>query len=50
MSVHHVLIALSLAASPAALAAAPVPKEQLLKPPANAAHYLVVAGYGGRPK
>jgi len=46
MSVRHALIALSLAVSPVALAAAPVPKEQLLKPPANSAHYLVVSEAG----
>jgi len=46
MFLRRALIALSLAASPAALFAAPVPKEQLLKPPANAAHYVVVSMAG----
>jgi hypothetical protein len=46
MSVRRALIALSFAVSPVALAAAPVPKEQLLKPPANATHYLVVSEAG----
>ena len=46
MTVRHALIALGLAVSPAALFAAPVPKEQLLKPPANAAHYVVVSDAG----
>ena len=46
MSIRQALIALSLAVSPMALAAAPVPKEQLLKPPANATHYVVVSEAG----
>ena len=46
MSLTRALIALSIASSPAALAAAPVPVEQLMKPPANAAHYLVVSDAG----
>jgi hypothetical protein len=46
MSVRRALIALSLAVSPVALAAAPVPKDQLLKPPATAAHYVVVSMAG----
>ena len=46
MSVRRALIALCLAVSPVALAAAPVPKEQLLKPPANADHYVVVSDAG----
>ena len=46
MSVRSLLIALSLAVSPAALSAAPVPKEQLLKPPADAVHYVVVSDAG----
>ena len=46
MFVRRALIALSLAVSPVALAAAPVPKDQLLKPPANAAHYVVVSMAG----
>src|SRR4028119_1878575 len=47
MSVHHRLAALLLlaGASTAALAA-PVPKEQLMKPPADAAHYVVVSRAG----
>ncbi len=40
------LVALGLAAAPVALAAAPLPKEQLLVPPANAGHYLVVSDAG----
>ncbi|MCY7272013.1 MAG: amidohydrolase family protein [Sphingomonas bacterium] len=39
-------IALLVSTLPAALAAAPLPKEQLLKPPADAAHYLVVSDAG----
>ena len=46
MSFRRALIALSLAVSPAALAAAPVPKEQLLVPPANADHYVVASQAG----
>jgi hypothetical protein len=46
MSVRRALIALSLAVSPVALAAAPVPKDQLLKPPATAVHYVVVSMAG----
>jgi imidazolonepropionase-like amidohydrolase len=46
MSVRHALAALCLAVSPVALAAAPVPKDQLLKPPADAAHFLVVSSAG----
>jgi len=46
MTVRRALIALSLAVSPAALAAAPVPKEQLLVPPANAQHFVVVSEAG----
>ncbi len=46
MSVRHLLTALCLAVSPVALAAAPVPKEELLKPPADAAHYVVVSDAG----
>jgi imidazolonepropionase-like amidohydrolase len=46
MFVRRALIALSLAVSPAALSAAPVPKDQLMKPPANAAHYVVVSMAG----
>ncbi len=46
MSVRHLLLALSLAVSPAALTAAPVPKEELLKPPADAARYVVVSDAG----
>jgi imidazolonepropionase-like amidohydrolase len=46
MSFRTALLALSLAVSPVALSAAPVPKEQLLKPPADAAHYVVVSDAG----
>ena len=46
MSVRRALIALCLAVSPAALAAAPVPKEQLLMPPADADHFVVVSEAG----
>jgi len=44
---RHILLAILLAAvAPAALAAAPLPKEQLLKPPASAVHYVVVSDAG----
>jgi len=46
MSFRRALIALSLAVSPSALSAAPVPKDQLMKPPAEAAHYLVISEAG----
>ena len=46
MTVRRALVALCLAVSPAALAAAPVPKEQLLVPPAGAEHYVVVSEAG----
>lgn len=46
MSIRSLLIGLSLAVSSAALAAAPVPKEQLLKPPADAEHFVVVSEAG----
>ncbi len=46
MTVRRLMLALCLAAAPAALFAAPVPKAQLMKPPANAAHYLVVSDAG----
>ena len=46
MPFRRALIALSLAVSPVALAAAPLPKEQLMKPPAGAAHYLLVSDAG----
>ncbi|MFL6723706.1 MAG: amidohydrolase family protein [Sphingomicrobium sp.] len=46
MSYRRALITLCLAASAAALAAAPVPKEQLLVPPANADHFVVVSEAG----
>jgi imidazolonepropionase-like amidohydrolase len=46
MTVRRALIALCFAVTPAALAAAPVPKEQLLQPPASAAHYVVVSDAG----
>ena len=42
---HIVLAALLAATAPAALAA-PVPKEQLLKPPADAVHYVVASEAG----
>ncbi len=42
---HTILAALLAAAAPAAFAA-PVPKEQLLKPPANADHFVVVSEAG----
>ena len=38
--------ALLIFTSPASLAAAPLPKDQLLTPPADAAHYLVVSDAG----
>jgi len=43
---HTVLATLLAAAAPGALSAAPVPKEQLLVPPANAEHYVVVSDAG----
>jgi imidazolonepropionase-like amidohydrolase len=46
MTVRRLLIALSLAAAPAAVFAAPVPKDQLMKPPANATHFVVVSSAG----
>ena len=46
MSVVRLIAALCLAAAPAALFAAPVAKEKLRKPPASAAHYLVVSDAG----
>ncbi|HUE80115.1 MAG TPA: amidohydrolase family protein [Sphingomicrobium sp.] len=50
MNKPRFLAAMLLAAAPLALAgqatAAPVPKEQLLKPPANAVHYVVVSEAG----
>ena len=58
MSVRRLLVALGLAVSPLALAPAlahvataanagtPVPKDQLLKPPADAVHYVVVSEAG----
>jgi len=46
MPVRRLLLALSLAVSPVALSAAPVPVEQLLKPPADAKHYLIVSEAG----
>ena len=39
-------LALLLSVMPAMAIAAPVPKDQLLKPPADAAHYLVVSDAG----
>lgn len=46
MSIRRAIIALSFAVSSVALAAAPVPKEKLLVPPAGADHYLVVSDAG----
>ena len=60
MSVRRLVLALGLAAAPLALvpvgahemvaataaAAAPVPKDQLMKPPADAVHYVVVSEAG----
>ena len=46
MTVRRTLVAFCLAAWPAALAGAPVPKEQLLVPPAGAEHYVVVSAAG----
>jgi len=46
MSVRRLLIGLSIAVSSAALAAAPVPSDQLLKPPADAEHFVVVSEAG----
>jgi len=46
MSIRRLTIALSLAGAPAALSAAPVPKDQLMVPPANATHYVVVSTAG----
>ena len=43
---HHLIAALLIAAAPVSLAAAPVPKDQLLVPPAGAAHYVVVSDAG----
>ena len=46
MFARRALIALSLAVSPVALAAAPVPKDQLLVPPADASHFVIVSTAG----
>ncbi|WP_233543204.1 amidohydrolase family protein [Sphingomonas edaphi] len=60
MTVRRLVLALGLAAAPLAItpaaahetmvalaaAAAPVPKDQLMKPPADAAHYVVVSDAG----
>lgn len=46
MPFRRLVIALSLAVSPVALAAAPVPKDQLLKPPADAEHFVIVSEAG----
>lgn len=59
MSVRQLILGLSLAAAPLAIAplaahetivalasAAPVPKDQLMKPPADATHYVVVSDAG----
>src|SRR3989337_348797 len=43
---HHLIAALLTAAAPVSLFAAPVPKEQLLVPPADAVHYVVVSDAG----
>ena len=43
---RHVLLAALLTASATAAIAAPVPKEQLMKPPADAVHYVVVSQAG----
>ncbi len=46
MTFRRALVALCFAVSPVALAAAPVPKDQLLVPPANADHFVVVSEAG----
>ncbi|MFL6739094.1 MAG: amidohydrolase, partial [Sphingomicrobium sp.] len=46
MTYRRALIALCLAVSPAALAAAPVAKQQLLVPPAGADHFVVISEAG----
>jgi imidazolonepropionase-like amidohydrolase len=46
MDLRRALFALCLAVSPAALTAAPTPKDQLLVPPANADHFVVVSESG----
>ena len=46
MAKHHFIAALLIAVAPVSLFAAPVPKEQLLVPPADAAHYVVVSDAG----
>ena len=46
MTIRQVFVALLFAAAPAALAAAPLPKDQLLVPPANAEHFVVVSDAG----
>ncbi|MFL6852874.1 MAG: amidohydrolase family protein [Sphingomicrobium sp.] len=46
MTYRRALIALSLAVSPVALAAAPVAKQQLLVPPAGADHFVVISEAG----
>ena len=43
---RRVLLAAFLTACASAAIAAPVPKDQLLKPPANAQHYVVVSMAG----
>jgi imidazolonepropionase-like amidohydrolase len=43
---HRTIAALLVAAAPGALHAAPLAKEQLLVPPASAAHYVVVSDAG----
>ena len=46
MSATRLIAALCLTAAPASLAAAPLAKDKLLKPPASAVHYLVVSDAG----
>ncbi|MGH6783790.1 MAG: amidohydrolase family protein, partial [Sphingomicrobium sp.] len=43
---HRFILTALLATSASFATAAPVPKEKLLKPPADAAHYLVVSDAG----
>lgn len=46
MTARRFLLSLLLATTPLAAQAAPLPKEQLLQPPADAAHFLVVSEAG----
>lgn len=46
MTARRFLLSLLLAMTPLAAHAAPLPKEQLMKPPADAVHYLVVSEAG----